>query len=69
MINEERVLTSEEEDMIALSWWVINQHQTLPQEMVERHGQIFDFYLEACPVQVYGIMSLITNFNKGDYDE
>lgn len=45
----------------------INQNN-LPEQMLERHSMIFDFYLEACPVQVYGIIDLIRNFHEEDWD-
>ena len=63
----ERPLSHEEEDVIALAYWVVNQNN-LPEQMLERHSAIFDFYLEACPVQVYGIIDLITNFHEEDWD-
>jgi len=63
----ERPLSHDEEDVIALAYWAINQNN-LPEQMLERHSAIFDFYLEACPVQVYGIMSLIRNFHEEDWD-
>jgi len=63
----ERPLSHDEEDVIALAYWAINQNN-LPEQMLERHSMIFDFYLEACPVQVYGIMDLIKNFHEEDWD-
>ena len=67
-VRNEHLLSPDEEDMIALSYWVVNQSDNLPEQMVKRHGMIFDFYLEACPVQVYGIIDLISNFGEGEYD-
>lgn len=37
--------------------------------VVERHGMILDFYLEACPVQVYGIMDFFNNYIEGEWHE
>lgn len=64
----ERPLSHDEEDIIALAYWVVNQHQTLPDQMVERHGMILDFYLESCPTQANAIISMLTNFNEEDWD-
>lgn len=63
----ERPLSHEEEDIVALAYWAVNQNN-LPEQMLERHSMIFDFYLEACPVQVYGIMELIKNFHEEDWN-
>lgn len=63
----ERPLSHEEEDIVALAYWAVNQNN-LPEQMLERHSMILDFYLKACPVQVYGIMDLIGNFENEDWD-
>lgn len=63
----ERPLSHEEEDIITLAYWAVNQNN-LPEQMLERHSAIFDFYLEACPVQVYGIMDFLTNFENKDWN-
>lgn len=64
----ETPLSHQEEDIIALAYWVVNQADNLPDQMVERYGMIFDFYLESCPVQVYGIIDLIRNLDEGGWD-
>lgn len=63
----ETPLSHQEEDVIALAYWVVNQGN-LPDQMVERHGMILDFYLESCPTQANAIISMLTNFNEGDWD-
>lgn len=68
-MNSERLLSPQEEDMVALSFWVVNQHQTLPDQMVERHGMILDFYLEACPTQAQAIVEMLINFEPEDWDD
>lgn len=64
----ERPLSHEEEDIVALAYWAVNQNN-LPEQMLERHSAIFDFYLKACPVQVYGILDFLNNYIEGEWHE
>lgn len=65
----ERPLSSEEEDVISLAYFVVSQADRLPDWMVERHAGIYDHYLIECPVQVYGILEIIRNLDKWDFEE
>lgn len=59
----ERLLTHDEEDIIALSVAVVRQADTAPTQLLLRHSEILDFYLESCPNQTHAIIALI-----GDYE-
>jgi hypothetical protein len=66
---ERKPLSSAEEDQIAMSWMVCLQADTMPKDMVERHGMILDFYLEAAPTQTHAILNLIGNLEPEDLDD
>ena len=62
-------LSSAEEGQIALAWTICLQADTMPRDMVERHGMILDFYLEAAPTQTHAILNLIGTLEPTEWDD
>lgn len=57
----ERPLSHEEEDIIALSVAIVRQADTAPTQILLRHSEILDFYLESCPNQTHAIINMVTS--------
>lgn len=69
MRNNEQHLTNQEEDIIALAATICLQADTMPRHLVEQHGMILDFYLEACPTQTHNILRLIGSTKVDEWDD
>lgn len=59
----ERPLSHDEADLLHVSVAVVRQADSMPTQLLLRHSEILDFYLESCPNQTHVIIALI-----GDYE-
>lgn len=59
----ERPLSHDEADLLHVSIAVVRQADSMPTQLLLRHSEILDFYLESCPNQTHAIIALI-----GDYE-
>lgn len=65
----ERLLTHDEEDIIALSVAVVRQADTAPTQILLRHSEILDIYLESFPKQTHAIIELVGNYKFDEWDD
>lgn len=59
----ERPLSHDEIDLLHMSIAVVRQADSMPTQILLRHSEILDFYIESCPSQTHAIIALI-----GDYE-
>lgn len=65
----ERPLSHDEEDIIALSVAIVRQADTAPTQILLRHSEILDIYLDACPDQATAIIDFIANYDLLEWDD
>ncbi len=65
----ERLLTHDEEDIIALSVAIVRQADTAPTQILLRHSEILDIYLESFPKQTHAIIELVGNYKFDEWDD
>lgn len=65
----ETPLSHQEEDIIALSVAIVRQADTAPTQILLRHSEILDIYLESFPKQTHAIIELVGNYKFDEWDD
>jgi len=64
-----RELSEEEVLRIWLAWCVVMQAENMPENIVQKQGDILDFYIDLLPEQTYAIADMIANYNPEEWDD
>ena len=65
----ERPLSHDEADLLHMSVAVVRQADSMPTQLLLRHSEILDFYLESCPNQTHAIIELVGNYKFDEWDD
>ena len=67
--DDAREMSEEEVMRVWVAWCVVMQADTMPEIIVEKQGELLDFYLDLLPEQTYAIADMIANYNPEEWSD